>query len=1463
MSLEKFIILTIYFYFSSSFPWFFTGSNSLQDFINNKYELLFLAIIKNSVRALDTLGTMIEISPKATIKELLPNCFSHLLPIEAGCIGIKYETKAEQMKQKMDGYFSAVEQKSELLRRVAQVIGCVLENVSDREKFKEICGFELEVHKSEELIDCASFDKCLNHLKTNFSIPASQSIITFFCGAAKFCHFIEKLLLMSKKKVQNTSLKEHKMLYLLQYCVLVEKLFDYLTGPVTHNIKGFIIRDVTNFLCFLILDENFGMRLRETATNFLSTFLKKILPVCAEETKPFLNKIVSSLVTVCGNFKSDFEKKSLTIIQFLVIKQSEVLEDEIANLDNFPDRVEFNALREHQLNLKYKNGTFTLVQEIEHFLKIKQRKVEGLVALREHLAKNKSELKLLFDNISSTLGFSEDGENSLLHKLVRSLVSCARNSFDSEERAIEAVKCLGEIGCYDLSTMVFISEDHQKTAVYEKIESSALCQQMICREALNQMETMLLHSNPRLFESASNACYHMMESKPAQGYTPSIYLRPFYTNTISAKFLFYEEPKRDKKFDFTKILRNEEFSTYKTWIKRVVESMMHFTGDKVLEKVSSAQKTFAELMSPLMLKLLLSYDQPEVNDEIIAGVNFFFDSSAEKLNYPERVNEGSIFLDKLAIRQMLKLVECIRIHSRDYRRSNMAEKLKLNFLNIAKAAKHCEAFFTAVLYCELWAEKEKAAMFNKTLQEIMHKALTSIGIHDAWDLFVNPSTKRPLYLQLAGQNWQNILEHDAAGGENYLKLLNDIGLYALSHKLASVFSEKKPYECLWRLSNWDVLIESDSESTHQEEFEKFHYAGLKCLKSGDELGLKTAVMKARKATLQMLQQESLECTQNLYKFLGKSQLLQQIEDFAEIRFNNLQESREKLLSKWNAQNTLPHDFRLIEPVLSQRNSIFDTANIRMGKRTWVPEAMQSNMLHIVKESIESGCDSDAVKMIAKMRTLDKLTVTSKAELLIKEAHLSFKTNVNLAKHCLKCLQEDQEFDREYLLRSVAYRMYGEIMAESHADDIVNISNEYFKKSVSYLEKYAKHHDKSHLVADVTYNSQQVLSQQSQQMSQEDESIVDQKIKENICVFDIIAKYFDREYVARSEYIASPDFVNKIRTFDDNKKKHAEFERAANNNKSDKDLRRSCFILKKSLDIDDNEIKSVNKQKKQAAGNAMYYYLRGAMNDPNDNVLSIFRIISIWLANLDNDTILKMLNESLLKIPSYKFIVALPQLTVRLNEKTDDYSNKLLMKLLEKCAIDHPHHTLPLILALVNSYADGPDNVKEEPRVVGAKIVWKKLMKNVNLSGTMTQMEKVSVALIDLANRECIRKMPDHVLLMKHLKYVQCPTLDIPIVKDCNYSGFVTSIVQWEPQIESVGGINAPKKIACLCADGVSRPQLLKGKDDMRQDAVMIQVFGVVNQLLRDNKEMRKRHARIRIYKVVPFSRVSFKQGENS
>lgn len=73
------------------------------------------------------------------------------------------------------------------------------------------------------------------------------------------------------------------------------------------------------------------------------------------------------------------------------------------------------------------------------------------------------------------------------------------------------------------------------------------------------------------------------------------------------------------------------------------------------------------------------------------------------------------------------------------------------------------------------------------------------------------------------------------------------------------------------------------------------------------------------------------------------------------------------------------------------------------------------------------------------------------------------------------------------------------------------------------------------------------------------------------------------------------------------------------------------------------------------------------------------------------------------------------------------------------------------------------------------------------------------------------------------------------------------IHSYNKEFDKVGGINNPKRLYCRGTDGITRSQLLKGKDDLRQDAVMEQVFENINDLLHANKQTR--HLLIRTYKV--------------
>jgi ataxia telangiectasia mutated family protein len=81
---------------------------------------------------------------------------------------------------------------------------------------------------------------------------------------------------------------------------------------------------------------------------------------------------------------------------------------------------------------------------------------------------------------------------------------------------------------------------------------------------------------------------------------------------------------------------------------------------------------------------------------------------------------------------------------------------------------------------------------------------------------------------------------------------------------------------------------------------------------------------------------------------------------------------------------------------------------------------------------------------------------------------------------------------------------------------------------------------------------------------------------------------------------------------------------------------------------------------------------------------------------------------------------------------------------------------------------------------------------------------------------------------------------------------LTTIKKFKTTYHLVGGINPLKVVECAGSDSQSYRQLIKGRDDLRQDTVMEQVFDVVNHLPRQTSS--ETHAlSIRTYKVIPLN----------
>lgn len=219
-----------------------------------------------------------------------------------------------------------------------------------------------------------------------------------------------------------------------------------------------------------------------------------------------------------------------------------------------------------------------------------------------------------------------------------------------------------------------------------------------------------------------------------------------------------------------------------------------------------------------------------------------------------------------------------------------------------------------------------------------------------------------------------------------------------------------------------------------------------------------------------------------------------------------------------------------------------------------------------------------------MKNDKALDLSDQMELLIVESKLNLRSDINLAKKCLLNVIDEKMIEKDFITKSIAHRLYGEILAENHAASISEISKNHFEKAQNYLLKYAKFHNKGHLVPNLDDHEQ--LTQLSQSLSEEQEDDVDKKIKTSTCIFDTMAKYFDREYGSKCAYMNSLEYQKKKKNYERNQKTLDAMNADGKINKADPEVKKSYIMLMRSVKLDKEVFATAEKEKKNAARNAL-------------------------------------------------------------------------------------------------------------------------------------------------------------------------------------------------------------------------------------------------------------------------------------
>ena len=283
--------------------------------------------------------------------------------------------------------------------------------------------------------------------------------------------------------------------------------------------------------------------------------------------------------------------------------------------------------------------------------------------------------------------------------------------------------------------------------------------------------------------------------------------------------------------------------------------------------------------------------------------------------------------------------------------------------------------------------------------------------------------------------------------------------------------------------------------------------------------------------------------------------------------------------------------------------------------------------------------------------------------------------------------------------------------------------------------------------------------------------------------------------------------------------------------------------------------------------------------------SVFRMMALWFehcgSGASNRPSRKMemmktingVNAEILKLvsretmPSYIFLELSHQIVSRLGSSVHAGNNfvSVLELLVSRLMREHPYHVLYQIQALTRGDRVSRAGVcAASEKIAAAKRLLEKFgSEKPERRALLAQMDRLIEAYIKISST----KLSDHEVMFHPLpnevkkralsNLNMIPVLTAPLALDptCEYpEGWFPYFLHFGDSARLVGGVNVPKVVDCHGSDGKIYKQLAKsGNDDLRQDAVIQQFFGLVNTLLKRNMSTNSRCMRIRTYKVIPFS----------
>nr|CDP32262.1 Putative serine/threonine-protein kinase TEL1 [Podospora anserina S mat+] len=300
-----------------------------------------------------------------------------------------------------------------------------------------------------------------------------------------------------------------------------------------------------------------------------------------------------------------------------------------------------------------------------------------------------------------------------------------------------------------------------------------------------------------------------------------------------------------------------------------------------------------------------------------------------------------------------------------------------------------------------------------------------------------------------------------------------------------------------------------------------------------------------------------------------------------------------------------------------------------------------------------------------------------------------------------------------------------------------------------------------------------------------------------------------------------------------------------------------------LDLDQQELRRVEQSRTEFVKLSLENYLLSlAASDEHNN--DALRFTALWLERSEEDATNEAVKRYIGKVPTRKFAPLMNQLSSRVQDQKTLFQN-VLIDLIYRICVDHPYHGMYQIWSGARTKVNKDDDVAVSRQKATDRVA-KALTRAEAVSAIWPAIDQTSRVYHMLAmDRDTNRFKQGSKIAIKDSQHgpsflttlskykIPPPTMQMELSPTCDYS-HIPMIVKFDPYMTIASGVSAPKILTAIGSDGRRYKQLVKGgNDDLRQDAIMEQVFAAVSELLKLHRTTRQRNLGIRTYKVLPLT----------